>query len=108
MSQAQPKVNTRHLATPINDEHRHTLPTSQSDNEDGGQPQQEVKGVVAAALMTGKVGDTHLSSNGHSDDAFNNNPESDEDDGKASPAKRKRPYSSHDGPAQKKRKDYLQ
>jgi len=33
-----------------------------NDIEDGNQPQQEVKEDVAAALMTGKVGDTHLSS----------------------------------------------
>ncbi|TAQ89740.1 hypothetical protein B7494_g1913 [Chlorociboria aeruginascens] len=33
-----------------------------NDNEGGRQPQQEVKEGVAAALMTGKIGGTHLSS----------------------------------------------
>jgi len=103
------------------------------DNTKDRQPQQEVnEDVAAAALMTGKVGDTHLSSKkdespglaNHdpspepsqdklgsescSDDEFNNNPKSDEDDGRPSPTKRKRPSSSNNGPTQKKRKRHLE
>jgi hypothetical protein len=105
-----------------------------NDIEDGNQPQQEVKEDVAAALMTGKVGDTHLSSgkdenpglancdpppkpsedklgsygDSWTDDEFNNNSESDEDGRRPSPAKRKRLSSSNNGPTQKKRKHHLE
>jgi hypothetical protein len=97
------------------------------DNDiDGNQPQQEVKEDVAAALMTGKVGDTHLSSgkdeslglanygpppkpsedklgsygDSWTDNEFNNNSESDDDDMRRSPAKRKQLSSSNSGPTQ--------
>ena len=87
---------------------------------------------MAAALMAGKIGDTHLSSKKDespglanrdsslepsedklgsescSDDEFNNNPKSDEDDGRPSPVKRKRPSSPNNGPMQKKRKHHLE
>jgi hypothetical protein len=82
--------------------------------------------LMAAPLMTGKVGDTHLSNkkdessglanrdpspepsedklegDSCSDDEFNNNPKSDKDDRRPSPAKRKRPSSCNNGPTQKK------
>ena len=103
------------------------------NNEGGRQPQQEVK-EVAAALMTGKVGDTYLSSkkdkssglayhdpspepsqdnlgsHGCSDDEFSNTPKSDEDDGRPRVAKRKRkrPSSPNNGPMHKKRKHHLE
>jgi hypothetical protein len=91
-----------------------------------------VKEDVAAALITGKVGDTHLSSkkdespglanrdpspelskdklgsDSCSDDEFNNYPKSDKDDGRPGPAKRKRPSLHNNGPMQKKRKHYLE
>ncbi|KAF8847268.1 hypothetical protein BDZ45DRAFT_343497 [Acephala macrosclerotiorum] len=105
-----------------------------NDIEDGNQPQQEVKEDVAAALMTGKVGDTHLSSgkdenlglapcdpppkpsedklgsygDSWKDDEFNNNSESDDDDRRLNPTKRKRLSSSNNGPKQKKRKHHLE
>jgi hypothetical protein len=91
-----------------------------------------VKEDVAVALITGKVGDTYLSSEknespglvnydpspelsgdrvgSYSDsyiDEFNNNPESDEDDGRPSPVKRKRRSLSNIGPTYKKRKHHL-
>jgi hypothetical protein len=104
------------------------------DHEDRKQLQQEVKEDVAAALMTGKVGKTHLSSkkdespglasrdpspepsedelgsysNSCADDEFNKNPGSDEDDGRPSPAKRKQLSSSNHGPTHKKRKHHLE
>jgi hypothetical protein len=101
----------------------------EQEDEDGRQPRQEVNGV-AAALMTGKVGDTHLSSkedespglanhdpspdpsqdragsDSHSDDELNTN--SDGDDKEPRPMKRKWPSSSCDGPMRKKRKHRLQ
>ncbi|KAF8850006.1 hypothetical protein BDZ45DRAFT_697068 [Acephala macrosclerotiorum] len=102
-----------------------------NDNEDGRQPQQEVMEDVAAALMTGKVGDTHQcskkgespglanrdsfskpsqdKSGNHSDRCngveLKSNSESDDDEGRSRAAKRKRPSSSN-GPMHKKRKHH--
>jgi hypothetical protein len=95
-----------------------------------------VKDDVAAALMTGKISDTHLSSkkgesaglgyhdpspepshdklgshgDSCSDDEFSNTPKSDENDGRPRVAKRKRkrPSSPHNGPMHKKRKHHLE
>jgi hypothetical protein len=85
---------------------------------------------MAAALITIKVGDTHLSSKrdespgltsrdpspepskdkvgSDSCDEFNNNPKSGEDNRRLSTVKRKRPSSSNNGPTQKKRKYHLE
>jgi hypothetical protein len=88
--------------------------------------------VAAVALMTRKVGDTYLSSKKDespglanrdpslepsqdklgsescSDDEFNNNPKSDEDNRRPSPTKRKRPSLSNNSPTQKKHKRHLE
>ena len=49
-----------------------------------------------------------LGSEGCSDDEFNNNPKSDEDVGRPSSAKRKRPVLFNNGPKQKKRKHHFE
>jgi hypothetical protein len=106
-----------HLPTDrsIVNEHELVRPILNSDifDKEDTQPQEEEQEDESPGLANydpslEPSGDRVESYSDSYTDEFNNNPESDEDDGRPSPIKRKRRSSSNIGPTHKKRKHHLE